>query len=134
MMTFRTRSPESCGIVALDQAEIVREFHEKVTHPPGNLANAAVYILEPEVLEYLRGLKKSFVDFSSEVIPHFLGRIYTFHNSDYHEDIGTLEHWRRAQNEYCGRPPSAPQNAAWDYVLKAHPELESAMGKLLSES
>ena len=134
MMTFRTQSPESCGIVALDQAEIVCEFHEKVTHPPGNLANAAVYVLEPDVLDYLRGLKKSFIDFSSEVIPHFLGRIYTFHNAEYHEDIGTLAHWRRAQSEYSGPFPSMPQQVAWDHLLNAYPDIERTVATLLSGS
>jgi mannose-1-phosphate guanylyltransferase len=100
MMTFRTDSPQTCGIVEQDARGMVTAFHEKVANPPGDRANAAVYIFEPEVVDFLAGLGKDIIDLSTEVIPLFLGRISTFHNSDYHRDIGTLESLRRAEDEY----------------------------------
>lgn len=100
MMTFCTDSPASCGIVEEDARGIVTGFHEKVANPPGDRANAAVYIFEPEVIQFLAGLGKDVIDLSTEVIPAFVGRIATFHNSDYHRDIGTLESLRRAEAEY----------------------------------
>jgi mannose-1-phosphate guanylyltransferase len=100
MMTFRTDTPEACGIVELDARGTVRAFHEKVKAPPGNLANAAVYILAPAVIEFIASLGKEVVDFSTEVLPHFVGRINTFHNDVYHRDIGTLESLSLAQSEY----------------------------------
>lgn len=100
MMTFETDVPESCGIVELDDAGLVRRFHEKVPNPPGNRANAAVYIIEPEIVEFVAGLHKEFVDLSTEVIPHFLGRIATFQNRKYHRDIGTLDSLSAAEREY----------------------------------
>ena len=63
------------------------------------MANAAVYIIEPEVVDFMVALNKSFVDFSTEVLPNFLGRIYTYHNSTYHRDIGTIESWECANKE-----------------------------------
>lgn len=75
-------------------------FYEKVENPPGNLANAAVYILSPAVLEFLSGLGKEEIDFSTEVLPHFMGRINAFHNEVYHRDIGTLESLAAARAEY----------------------------------
>jgi mannose-1-phosphate guanylyltransferase len=99
MMTFATDTPQSCGIVALNDRGVVTEFHEKVAHPPGNLANAAVYILEPSVLAFVESLHKEKVDFSTEVLPRFINRIYTFHNDGYHRDIGTLESYALAQIE-----------------------------------
>jgi mannose-1-phosphate guanylyltransferase len=100
MMTFTTDSPESCGIVELDQLGVVRAFHEKVGNPPGRLANAAVYIVSPAVIDFIASLGKEVVDFSTEVLPHYLGRINTFHNPVYHRDIGTVESLRRAEKEY----------------------------------
>lgn len=100
MMTFRTDTPETCGIVELDERGMVRAFHEKVASPPGNLANAAVYILAPTVLEFIATLGKDVVDFSTEVLPHYMGRINTFHNDVYHRDIGTLESLALARREY----------------------------------
>lgn len=100
MMTFETDMPQSCGIVDQTHDGIVTGFFEKVENPPGNRANAAVYILEPSVIAFLAGLGKPVIDLSTEVIPHFLGRICSFHNPDYHRDIGTIESLRRAEQEF----------------------------------
>lgn len=99
MMTFTTSTPESCGIVELDEFGIVRGFHEKVKNPPGNLANGAVYILEPAIFNFLEGLGKEIIDFSTQVLPNYIGRIFTFHNDIYHRDIGTMENYIMALNE-----------------------------------
>jgi mannose-1-phosphate guanylyltransferase len=101
MMTFDTLSPEACGIVQLDDEGVVKAFHEKVRNPPSTLANGAVYVLSPAVLEFLRGLGKKVIDFSTEVLPHFLGRINTYHNGIYHRDIGTVESLLAAQKDYA---------------------------------
>jgi len=100
MMTFATDAPETCGIVVEDDNGIVREFHEKVPRPPGNRANAAVYIFEPEVVEFLQSLGKQVVDLSTEVLPHYVGRICTYFNTGYHRDIGSPEGLRKAELEF----------------------------------
>lgn len=100
MMTFDTDVPQTCGIVELDARGVVVRFHEKVANPPGTRANGAVYILEPEVVDFMATLGKRVIDLSTEVIPHFIGRIATYHNRDYHRDIGSLESLRRAEAEY----------------------------------
>lgn len=100
MMTFHAANPEECGIVEVDEDGIVRAFYEKVHSPPGNLANAAVYVVSPSVVDFLEELGKEAIDFSTEVLPHFIGRINTFHNATYHRDIGTLASLRAAQEEY----------------------------------
>ena len=100
MMTFNTDSPHTCGIVEADTHGVVVKFHEKVDHPPSNHANAAVYIFEPRVLDFLNSLGKAHIDISTEVLPHYLGRILIFHNSDYHRDIGTPESLALAECEF----------------------------------
>ena len=99
MMTFTTDIPETCGIVKLDKNCIVTDFLEKVKNPPSNLANAAVYIMSPKILKFVESLNKNVIDFSTEVIPNFIGRINTFHNDVYHRDIGNLESYSLAQIE-----------------------------------
>jgi mannose-1-phosphate guanylyltransferase len=103
MMTFDTDTPQTCGIVEQDGDGLVRAFHEKVPNPPGTKANAAVYIFEPEIVGFLERMGREVIDLSTEVIPHFLGRICTFHNADYHRDIGTPESLRLAEAEFRGR-------------------------------
>lgn len=100
MMTFDTDAPQTCGIVELDARGLVMRFHEKVSRPPGTRANGAVYIFEPEVVAFMATFGKRVIDLSTEVIPHFIGRIATYHNRDYHRDIGSLESLRRAEVEY----------------------------------
>jgi mannose-1-phosphate guanylyltransferase len=89
MMTFETVTPQLCGIIEQDERGVVVGFHEKVANPPCKFANGAVYIFEPSVLDFLATLGKPFIDLSLEVLPCYLGRIVTFHNADYHRDIGT---------------------------------------------
>lgn len=99
MLTFRTSTPESCGIVDLDAGGVVQAFHEKVADPPSNLANGAVYIVSPEVADYAAGLGQRVLDFSTQVIPNFIGRIYAVETDGYHRDIGTPESLETARAE-----------------------------------
>ena len=100
MMTFETDVPQSCGIVELNTDGIVIAFHEKKPNPPGNRASAAVFIFEPQVIDFMAALGKQEFDISLDVIPHFLGKIQTFHNADYHRDIGSPESLRLAELEF----------------------------------
>lgn len=100
MMTFDTDVPQSCGIVESDGQGRVVAFHEKQPNPPGNRANAAVYICEPSVIDFIASLDKEIADLSTEVLPHYLGRMHCFHNADYHRDIGTPESLALAEIEF----------------------------------
>jgi mannose-1-phosphate guanylyltransferase len=110
MMTFITDMPRQCGIVEMSPGGLVTAMHEKSPNPPGNRANAAVYMIEPEVMEFIAGLGKGVVDFSTEVLPHFMGRIATFHNDRYHRDIGTLASLASAQFEFPFRAGLHPDH------------------------
>lgn len=95
MMTFQTAHPRDCGIVELNTAQQVMAFHEKVESPPGNLANAAVYIMEPKVITELNQVAAQIdsngnaeLDISIHLLPHLLGRINTWENTQYHQDMG----------------------------------------------
>jgi mannose-1-phosphate guanylyltransferase len=96
MMTFRSDNPQSCGIVELDGRGIVVGFHEKIEKPPSNLANGAVYLLSAELLQLLDTKLNSVTDFSTEVLQHLIGRIYTYESREFFIDIGTPEAYRRA--------------------------------------
>ena len=100
MMTFATDAPSSCGIVELDRRGVVVGFHEKVANPPGNQANAAVYMFEPQIFDFLESLGKPVIDISTQVLPAFIGRIATYANHTYHRDIGTPESLAKAEEEY----------------------------------
>jgi len=97
MLTFRTNTPSSCGIVEIDDKQVVQAFHEKLVEPPGNRANGALYAFEQDFLDSLRLMKPKPSDFSTEVIPKFLGRIQSWHTKQEYLDIGTPESLNLAQ-------------------------------------
>lgn len=99
MMTFRSDAPQACGIVKLDEKGVVQNFYEKVRNPPGNLASGAVFILSPVALSRINEMP-AISDFSSDVIPKFLGEINTWENRCYHRDIGTPGDYDRASRDF----------------------------------
>ena len=99
MMTFTTDDPKSCGVVKIDNSGIIQEFHEKVQNPPSTTANGAVYIVEASIISYMERLKKVKVDFSMDVLPNYMGRIFTYYNGLYHRDIGNIRSYELAQIE-----------------------------------
>ena len=96
MMTFRTLTPSSCGIVELDPSGVVVGFHEKVVNPPGNLANGAVYALSGNLLHKMSLDFCKAVDFSTEVLRDLVGKIYTYETKNFFIDIGTPEAYEQA--------------------------------------
>ena len=91
MLTFRTDTPSACGIVEIDEENIVIGFHEKITSPPGNLANGAVYIISTELVEMFKNKFNTVSDFSTEVLNKLIGKIFTYETNEVFIDIGTPE-------------------------------------------
>lgn len=116
-MLFHTPTPTSCGIVELDKEGIVTAFHEKVENPPSNLANGAVYFMEPDIFPLLKKSTASHphkrantrTDISLDLIPQCIGRMNTYINDDYHRDIGTPESYAQAQSDMQIRFANAPK-------------------------
>ena len=97
MLTFKTGTPSSCGIVEIDNQRVVQAFHEKIANPPGNRANGALYAFEQDFLDNLNKMNPAPSDFSTEVIPKLLGQIQSWHTDDPYLDIGTPESLALAQ-------------------------------------
>ncbi|OUT99399.1 MAG: hypothetical protein CBC01_01415 [Betaproteobacteria bacterium TMED41] len=96
MMTFITDAPESCGIVTVNEDGVVTDFNEKVSGNFGNLANGAIFLIDPKYQVQIRNLK-NIKDFSAEVIPMFLNKIYTYKNEFFLLDIGTPDRLLKAR-------------------------------------
>ena len=97
MLTFKTDTPSSCGIVEIDEQQVVQAFHEKLREPPGNRANGALYAFDQDFLDHLSLMDPTPSDFSTEVIPSLLGHIQTWHTESPYLDIGTPEALTLAQ-------------------------------------
>lgn len=119
MMTFESTTPHTCGIVETDKNGIVKAFHEKVRNPPGFIANGAVYLIEPEVLNWIK-FNPQIKDLSSEVLPHFIGRIATWHNYEIHRDIGSITSLKLAQSDPKPEPYWSTRDK-WQDEFKTNP-------------
>ena len=97
MMTFKTDAPSACGIVELNNEGVVIGFHEKVPNPPGNLANGAIYILSKELVSQFNNRFSCVTDFSTEVIPALVGKIYAYQTDMSLIDIGTVENYNKVK-------------------------------------
>lgn len=90
MMTFETSHPRECGIVITDARGVMIAFEEKPMYPPSTTANAAIYVLSPELHETLEGVS----DFSTEVVARLGGSVYTWPADGELVDIGTSERYQ----------------------------------------
>ena len=131
MMLFEADDPQSCGIVECDEHGVVVDFHEKVKNPPSNLANAAVYILEPAVVELMVKTGAAGLDISTQIIPLLKGGIHTFMNRTYHRDIGTVASWQQANRDFPKNTFSGHNARVWQDMCLANGEvLQNAVLKL----
>ena len=103
MLTFNTDNPSKSGIVVKDEKNVLKEFYEKVENPPSDQANAAIYVFD---YDFIEKLKKDFPfakDFSLEIIPNFMGRIFTFHTNEKLIDIGTKDSLLKARKYFSDK-------------------------------
>tara|TARA_Y100001968_G_C19268811_1_gene673124 strand:+ start:183 stop:902 length:720 start_codon:yes stop_codon:yes gene_type:complete len=100
MLTFNTDCPQSSGIVVKNNNQILENFFEKVADPPSNIANGAIYLLDQEFINNLKTDNPEAKDFSLEVIPRYLGKIFTYHTENLLIDVGTKENLLKAKLKF----------------------------------
>ena len=101
MMLFEAEKPSECGIVEIDKDGVVINFHEKVKHPPGTLANGAIYVMDAICLELIKNKFKGANDISIDILPRMLGKIYTYKTHGIFIDIGTPENLKKINEIEC---------------------------------
>lgn len=88
MVSFTPTRKSQCGMIQTNEQNIVTKFEEKPKKTNLTLANAAVYVIEPEIINWMVDNKAK--DFSNDVLPHFINRIFVFDHCGVHKDIGTI--------------------------------------------
>ena len=97
MGLFRSDCPERCGIAALGNDGLILDFTEKPEKPRSNMANAGIYVASPGLLDYI---PEGFADLGHDVLPRLVGKMYGDELDGYLRDIGTMESYIKAQNEW----------------------------------
>lgn len=97
---YEVPNPSQCGIVELDQQNVIRAFHEKPAHPAGNLAFSGVMIGAPEMLHSMPRTVPA--DLGFHVFPSLLGRMAGYASGEYLTDVGTMTNYEAAQQSWPG--------------------------------
>lgn len=97
---IRVFNPSDYGVAEMDGDRIVR-FHNKPAHPPTNLINSGLYVLEPSVLNEI-DRSKTFLMFENDLFPVLAEtrRLGGAPLEGLWYDCGTLERWEKAIHEW----------------------------------
>src|SRR6266481_4025471 len=101
---YEVPDPSRCGIVQLDERGVVLDFVEKPQAPVGNLAFSGLMLATPALLNFIPD--NCPVDFGFHVLPKIVGRMAAYQISDFIIDVGTLETYRAAQDNWPGHSQS----------------------------
>lgn len=86
--SVRVSTPELFGNIFKNEKGLITYFEEKPEKPKTNLVNAGIYVFDKRIL---RKIPKGFCDFSRNVFPKLIGKLYTFESDCFWSDVGNLE-------------------------------------------
>lgn len=103
LTVFHSDRPSAGGVVELDAAGLVTGFTEKPSQPVSDLVNAGMYAFHPSLLDELDGPPPH--DIGYDLLPRLVGRARAVPVEGYFRDIGTVESYQLAQQEWPERVP-----------------------------
>ena len=98
LAVFRSDRPWAGGVVELDGSGLVVSFAEKPPNPTSDLVNAGLYAFKPAVLDELSGPLP--LDIGYHLLPRLVGRSRAVPVAGYFRDIGSLDSYRLAREEW----------------------------------
>jgi mannose-1-phosphate guanylyltransferase len=98
LTVFHSPNPSAGGVVELDARGWVAGFAEKPAEPASDLVNAGMYAFHPSVLNEIDGMPPR--DIGYDLLPRLVGRARAVPVDGYFRDIGTVDAYRRAREEW----------------------------------
>jgi len=98
LTVFHSEQPSAGGVVELDAEGTVTGFTEKPSNPVSDLVNAGMYAFHPDVLGEIGGAPPR--DIGYDLLPRLVGRTKTVLVEGYFLDVGTVDAYQRAQQEW----------------------------------
>jgi mannose-1-phosphate guanylyltransferase len=98
LTVFHSERPSAGGVVVVDAVGTVVGFEEKPANPVSDLVNAGMYAFHPSVLDELSGPLPR--DIGYDLLPRLVGRAKALPVEGYFQDIGTMDVYERAQQEW----------------------------------
>jgi mannose-1-phosphate guanylyltransferase len=101
LTVFHSPNPSAGGVVEVDAVGRVVGFVEKPSEPVSDLVNAGMYAFHPSVLDEIDGTPPK--DIGYDLLPRLVGRARALPVDGYFRDIGTIDAYRRAREEWPAR-------------------------------
>jgi len=101
LTVFHSPNPSAGGVVEVDAVGRVVGFVEKPSEPVSDLVNAGMYAFHPSVLDEIDGTPPK--DIGYDLLPRLVGRARALPVDGYFRDIGTVDAYRRAREEWPAR-------------------------------
>ena len=95
---FHSERPSAGGVVEMDSSGVVVGFEEKPSRPASDLTNAGIYAFHPCVLEEIDGIPPN--DIGYDLLPRLVGRARALLIEGYFRDVGTIDAYRNAVQEW----------------------------------
>jgi mannose-1-phosphate guanylyltransferase / phosphomannomutase len=96
--------PYDSDLLEINEDNLVTSFYSK-PHKEGiyhrNLVNAALYVLSPEIFEFIE--KDKFSDFGKDIFPKLMSlnkAVYAYNTTEYIKDVGTIERLKEVENDF----------------------------------
>jgi mannose-1-phosphate guanylyltransferase len=96
----RVPDPNRCGIVTVDEDDIIQSFVEKPEHPQSDWAFSGVMVATRRMLDCVP--KQHPADIGAHVLPMLPGKMRAYRIREYLRDIGTLPNYTAAQSTWPG--------------------------------
>lgn len=97
---YQVPDPSRCGIVSMNQEDIIERFVEKPVHPESNWAFSGVMVAHPQVIDLIPAKRPADIGF--DLLPQLAGKMAAYKITDYLLDIGTPENYAVAQSSWPG--------------------------------
>jgi mannose-1-phosphate guanylyltransferase len=98
LTAFHSPNPSAGGVLEVDAGGWVTGFTEKPSAPVGDLTNAGMYAFHPSLLGEIDNTPPR--DIGYDLLPRLVGRARAVLVEGYFRDIGTVEAYRQAREEW----------------------------------
>lgn len=98
LTAFHSHNPSAGGVLEVDAGGWVTGFTEKPSEPVSDLTNAGMYAFHPRVLDEIDGRRP--IDIGYDLLPRLVGRARVVLVEGYFRDIGTVDAYQRAREEW----------------------------------
>jgi mannose-1-phosphate guanylyltransferase len=98
LTAFHSARPSAGGVLELDSDGRVTGFEEKPEQPVSDLVNAGMYAFHPAVLDEIGSVPPQ--DIGYHLLPRLVGRAFAVPVECYFRDIGTIEAYQKAREEW----------------------------------